>query len=362
MPRNARCPPGSPPEELPKRAATLEDLANRLIRVFLVLALVFMVFGLFDLWSVIAGLGLFLAALTLAGQSVILDYIMGLLIIIEGQYFKGDTISVGGIEGEVEEVGLRRTVLRDTQGTVHSISNGTIRVSSNLTRIYAVAMVDIEGVREPGRGGGHRDHGPGRPGDGRRPCLGGPHRGGTPLPLDAGVHGPRRHAPDVHQGPAIGSLVGPRRAPTTDGARVHERRHPAQPPDGRQLRSRDPRRTMPPGPARSHRPEPWLPAAPASPSLARHRDPVALLRRDQVVGVLGVVAQVDLDPVDPAREGRLALRPRSSVTGVAVSLPTSVVSSAENTIGTVASTRPSPTFAPSTYRSTVPPLPRPPPS
>ena len=195
-------PTGSPPEELRKRAATLEDLANRLIRVFLVLALVFMVFGVFNLWSVIAGLGLFLAALTLAGQSVILDYIMGLLIIIEGQYFKGDTISVGGIEGEVEEVGLRRTVLRDTQGTVHSISNGTIRVSSNLTRIYAVAMVDIEGVR-------NRDVeaviaimdrvGKEMAAD---PAWADLIVGGTPLPLDAGIHGPGRHAPDVHQGPA----------------------------------------------------------------------------------------------------------------------------------------------------------------
>lgn len=140
-------PTGSPPDELAKRAATLEDLANRLVRLALGFGIIFLIFGVFNLWSVIAGLGLFLAALTLAGQSVILDYIMGLLIIMEGQYFKGDTISVGGIEGEVEEVGLRRTVLRDTQGTVHSISNGTIRVSSNLTRIYAVAMVDIEGVK-----------------------------------------------------------------------------------------------------------------------------------------------------------------------------------------------------------------------
>lgn len=140
-------PTGAPHEELAKRAATLEDLVNRLIRLLAVIAVIFVVFGLFDLWSAIAGLGLILAALTVAGQSVILDYIMGLLIIVEGQYFKGDTISVGGIEGEVEEVGLRRTVLRDTQGTVHSVSNGTIRVSSNLTRIYAVAFVDIEGVR-----------------------------------------------------------------------------------------------------------------------------------------------------------------------------------------------------------------------
>ncbi|MBX3031633.1 MAG: mechanosensitive ion channel family protein [Chloroflexi bacterium] len=140
-------PTGVPHEELAKRAATLEDLVNRLIRLLAVLAVIFVIFGLFDLWSAIAGLGLILAALTVAGQSIILDYIMGLLIIVEGQYFKGDTISVGGIEGEVEEVGLRRTVLRDTQGTVHSISNGTIRVSSNLTRIYAVAFVDVEGVR-----------------------------------------------------------------------------------------------------------------------------------------------------------------------------------------------------------------------
>lgn len=140
-------PTGAPRDELAKRAETLEDIANRLVRMLLVLGVLFLVFGIFDLWSVIAGLGLFLAALTLAGQSVILDYIMGLLIIVEGQYFKGDTISVGGVEGEVEEVGLRRTVIRDPQGTVHSISNGTIRVSSNLTRIYAVAMVDIEGVR-----------------------------------------------------------------------------------------------------------------------------------------------------------------------------------------------------------------------
>lgn len=140
-------PTGAPSDELAKRAATLEDIANRLIRLALGVGVIFLIFGVFDLWPIIAGLGLFLAALTLAGQSVILDYIMGLLIILEGQYFKGDTISVGGIEGEVEEVGLRRTVLRDTQGTVHSVSNGTIRVSSNLTRIYAVAMVDIEGVK-----------------------------------------------------------------------------------------------------------------------------------------------------------------------------------------------------------------------
>ncbi len=140
-------PTGAPEDERDKRAETLVDVINRLIRFLLLLAVVFVVFGVFDLWPMIAGLGLVIAALTVAGQSVILDYIMGILILVEGQYFKGDTIKVGDIEGQVEEVGLRRTVLRDPKGIVHSVSNGTIRVSANLTRIFAVAVVDIEGVR-----------------------------------------------------------------------------------------------------------------------------------------------------------------------------------------------------------------------
>ena len=89
-----------------------------------------------------------LAALTFAGQAVILDMIMGVLILLEGQYYKGDTISVNMVEGVVEEVGIRRTVIRDTRGTLHSISNGLIRSSSNFTRTYAAAIVDVDGVAE----------------------------------------------------------------------------------------------------------------------------------------------------------------------------------------------------------------------
>jgi moderate conductance mechanosensitive channel len=133
--------------EIDRRVATIEDLLAKVLRFTVVATLIVVVLGIFDLWSVLAGLGLLLAAITLAGQSIVLDYLMGFLILVEGQYFKGDTISVGAIEGTVEEVGLRRTVVRDSHGVVHSISNGTIRVSSNLTRIFAVAVVDIEGVQ-----------------------------------------------------------------------------------------------------------------------------------------------------------------------------------------------------------------------
>jgi len=136
------------PEEVLKRAATVEQLFAGIVRAGVGLAVVVLIAGFFNLWPAIAGLGLIVAAITLAGQSIVLDYLMGILILTEGQYYKGDTITTAGLEGVVEEIGLRRTVLRDASGTVHSISNGQIRSVSNLTRVYAAAVVDVPGISE----------------------------------------------------------------------------------------------------------------------------------------------------------------------------------------------------------------------
>ena len=130
-------------EEIAKRVTTLEDLFSTALRFTVILVTILILLTWFGLFPVIAGLGVLLAALTLAGQSIVLDYLMGVLIVFEGPFYKGDWIQVGGVEGEVEEVGLRRTILRDSTGTVHSVSNGLIRVASNLTRVYARMQVDI---------------------------------------------------------------------------------------------------------------------------------------------------------------------------------------------------------------------------
>ncbi len=134
--------------ETDRRVATLEDLFAKLLRFGVGVAFVVLLFGFFNLWPLLAGLGLVLAALTIAGQSIILDYLMGILILTEGQYFKGDVVQLGTVEGSVEEVGLRRTVVRDARGTLHSVSNGTIRVSSNRTRTYALAAIDLDGIAD----------------------------------------------------------------------------------------------------------------------------------------------------------------------------------------------------------------------
>ena len=138
--------------ELEKRSKTLESLITTLIRASIVGIIAFLFIGFFGLWSVLTGVALLLAALTIAGQSIVLDYMMGVLIIVEGTYFEGDNISAGdpawGVAGTVEDVGLRRTVIRGPDGTVHSISNAEMRRVSNRTRVYAAAEVNVRGIRE----------------------------------------------------------------------------------------------------------------------------------------------------------------------------------------------------------------------
>jgi small conductance mechanosensitive channel len=138
--------------ELRKRLSTVEDLVARLLRGLVVVVVTVVILTVLDLISVIVALGLVAAGLALAGQAIIMDYLMGILILVEGQYYVGDVIAVqasnGMVSGSVEEIGLRRTVLRDASGTVHSVSNGEIRVSSNQTRVFANMTVEIPIVPE----------------------------------------------------------------------------------------------------------------------------------------------------------------------------------------------------------------------
>ena len=134
--------------EAAKRLETIEDLVDRLLRLAVIVAIVIVVLAVFDLWPILAGLGLIVAGVTLAGQSIVLDYLMGLLLLLEGQFYKGDTVRIGMVEGKVLEVGFRRTLVRDNRGIVHSISNGLIRESANLTRTYAVATIEIDGIAD----------------------------------------------------------------------------------------------------------------------------------------------------------------------------------------------------------------------
>ena len=78
----------------------------------------------------LAGAGLVGLAVGMASKDIISDFISGLFIILEGQYNIGDKVVISRIEGEVQEISLRRTVIRDSEGTLHFIPNSQVKIIS----------------------------------------------------------------------------------------------------------------------------------------------------------------------------------------------------------------------------------------
>ncbi len=96
-----------------------------------------------DIGPLVAGVGVAGLALSLGAQSLIKDFIGGMLIFVENQFAVGDVIAVGDVSGEVERITLRATHLRDLQGKLNIVPNGEIRVVSNLTARWSRAVVDL---------------------------------------------------------------------------------------------------------------------------------------------------------------------------------------------------------------------------
>jgi small-conductance mechanosensitive channel len=132
--------------DVDKRVQTIEDLLLRLLRVVILALLGALVLAVFELWSLLVAIVIVIAAVVFASKEVVQDYVMGFLNLVEGPFFKGDWVRVGGpgaVEGVVEEIGLRRTLLRDGFGTMHAVANGLIRQSSNWTRVFSIATIDV---------------------------------------------------------------------------------------------------------------------------------------------------------------------------------------------------------------------------
>ena len=135
--------------ELKKRTDTIETLGVNVIRFFVVVIAGLMIlhagFNL-DIGPAIAGLGIAGIAIGLGTQNLVRDYLNGALILIENQYAKGDIVRIAGVSGKVEDFTLRRTTLRDQDGTVHTVPNGEITVASNLTRVWARVNQEVQVV------------------------------------------------------------------------------------------------------------------------------------------------------------------------------------------------------------------------
>ena len=87
------------------------------------------------------------ATLGFGAQQIVRDYFSGVLMTMEDQYNVGDSVTVGGVTGVVEDVTMRLTRFRGVDGTIYIIPNGDIRLIGNLSRGWARAVVDLIAAR-----------------------------------------------------------------------------------------------------------------------------------------------------------------------------------------------------------------------
>jgi len=97
----------------------------------------------FELGPLIASAGVAGVAIGLAAQTIVKDCLNGFLILIEDQYNVGDKVRLAGSTGIVESLSLRKTSVRDGDGTLYIIPNSQITTVANLTRDYSVATINV---------------------------------------------------------------------------------------------------------------------------------------------------------------------------------------------------------------------------
>jgi small conductance mechanosensitive channel len=91
----------------------------------------------------LASAGIAGVAIGLAAQNIVKDMLNGILIIIEDQFNVGDTVRIAGLAGIVEAMTLRKTTVRDADGTLYVIPNSQITTVANLSVGYSVATVNV---------------------------------------------------------------------------------------------------------------------------------------------------------------------------------------------------------------------------
>jgi moderate conductance mechanosensitive channel len=96
-----------------------------------------------NLAPLLASAGVAGVAIGLAAQNIVRDMLNGILILLEDQFNVGETIKVAGVSGVVESMTLRKTTLRDGDGTLYVVPNSQITTVANLSMDYSVATVNV---------------------------------------------------------------------------------------------------------------------------------------------------------------------------------------------------------------------------
>lgn len=137
-------------EEERKREDTLITVFHTAssVVVWIVAIIVMLIQLQINLAGLLTGAGLIGIIVGVGAQGAIRDFLAGIFIILENQYRVGDIVTLsagvtGGVSGVVEDITVRITKLRDLDGNLHIVSNGSVGVITNMTFQFANVNVDI---------------------------------------------------------------------------------------------------------------------------------------------------------------------------------------------------------------------------
>lgn len=134
----------------PERLATLSGLISSAISVLAFVAAAILSLSLFvNNNTLIWVIGLFSAAFGLGARNLVNDFVSGVSLIFADDYAVGEKVEVVGIEGVVEAVNVRTTLLRAPTGELFVVPNGDVRLIRNFSRgrfSTLTAIVKIAGA------------------------------------------------------------------------------------------------------------------------------------------------------------------------------------------------------------------------
>ena len=103
------------------------------------------ILNIFDIpyQAILGTAGIIGVGVGLGAQSIFKDMLNGIFILVEDQYNVGEVVMLAGLKGTVEDLSLRRTTLRDADGTLYIIPNSQIATVSNLSRDFSMATLNV---------------------------------------------------------------------------------------------------------------------------------------------------------------------------------------------------------------------------
>jgi small conductance mechanosensitive channel len=129
-----------------QRAEALGTLYKQLISGVIWLTAAILILHVLEvaLATVVTGAGFLGVAIALGAQDLLRDYVAGFFILLDDRFGVGDRIEAGDMVGDIEEMTLRWTRIRDTRGTEWYVPNGRLQEVGNRSQHRGKAVIDVD--------------------------------------------------------------------------------------------------------------------------------------------------------------------------------------------------------------------------